>query len=389
MRKYFHTILFLTSALQMIIIVNAMSSQQLTSAVLKVSYDGTFFHGWSASNDKNITIAGGGNRKRSGRSRRDRLRPSMRKGEIRSVEGSLKDALSKLYGNVPIDRIIVEGCSRTDKGVHSKNSCALIYCSLGDGPLSIPGKRTPHPTSPHDESFKEIPFNSDLQKMVHALNKMMPPDVRITNASPMPTQRPTILGRPFHPSLDSIQKTYRYMLSNGEIHDPIRSRNVWHVPYNKFDVNRARECADVLCGTHDFIAFRGAFRGNERGKVQDTVCTLFHISIHEEDNDNMNNDLSSICKNYCIEITGDRFLYKQVRFLVGTIVQYASNDQIKIEAIVEILEAKKWYESSTTCLEVDENLSFPRFCAPSHGLCLTTVEYADDWNFDWILPNQN
>ena len=206
-------------------VTTSFSSQPLTSAVLRVAYDGTLFHGWTASNNGNATIIPAVYQsRRSGRSRRNRHRPSMKQGEVRSVVSSVKSALSKLYGNVPMDRIVVEGSSRTDKGVHSNDSYALIYCLLDDdAPLSIEGKRLPHPISPRDESFKELPFKSDLKQMIFALNKMLPPDVRVHNASPMPSTIDSSM-RPFHPSLDSQRKTYRYTFSVGEIHDPICCR---------------------------------------------------------------------------------------------------------------------------------------------------------------------
>jgi len=206
----------------------ALSVHPLTSAVLRVSYDGSLFHGWASNDGPNSPLPHDEYQpRRSGRSRRNRLRPSMKKGEVRTVQGTLKGALSKLYGNVPVDRIVVEGCSRTDKGVHSQNSLALIYCLIGgDGPLSIEGKRLPHPTSPEDESFKVLPFDSDLEHMISSLNRMLPPDVVVLNASPMPIKGSddSSSSRPFHPSLDSQWKTYRYTLSVGEIRDPIRCR---------------------------------------------------------------------------------------------------------------------------------------------------------------------
>ncbi len=205
-------------------IATALTSQPLTSAVLRVVYDGTNFHGWTASNDGNTTDITTLSRRRNGRSRRNRLRPAMRDGEVRSVVSALKSSLSKLYGNVPLDRIVVEGSSRTDKGVHSKDSYALIYCLMDDAaPLTIHGKRLPHPSSPTDASFKELPFKSDLKQIVFALNKMLPPDVRVHNASRMPFTKESS-SRPFHPSLDSQLKTYRYTFSAGEIHDPIHCR---------------------------------------------------------------------------------------------------------------------------------------------------------------------
>lgn len=365
-------------------------AQVLTSAVLKVCYDGTLFHGWSASNHRNIdnlshlksdVVDGPGTQRRT-RSRRNKLRPSVRPGEVRSVEQCLKIALAKLYGNVPLNKIVVEGSSRTDKGVHSDSSYALVYCiGCDSGPFSIKGKRLPHPTSPFDEAFQELPFHSDLHKLILTLNKMLPPDVRVKNISPMPILH-TGEYKPFHPSLDSVQKTYRYTFSVGDIHDPIRCRNVWHVPHRSvIDMGRAEKCAEILCGKHDFLAFRGAFRGNERGKKQDdTVCEIFDISIVDEVDlisQGLNFGVSNLTRTFCIDITGDRFLYKQVRFMVGAILQISTDDHIPEDSLKLILERKEWPEKS--------QMSFPRLCAPSHGLCLIDVMFDPKWKFEWLL----
>jgi tRNA U38,U39,U40 pseudouridine synthase TruA len=214
---------------------SVITSPPKTSAVLRVTYDGTLFHGWSASNDGSATNGIPKLNKR-GRSRRNRNRPSVRKGEVRSVEGTLRYALSKLYGNVGVDRIIVEGCSRTDAGVSARHMIALIYClyeddgeeGLNRGTLAIEGKRLPHPTSPTDEGFMPLPFKGDLSKMMYALNKMLPPDVRIRDTSSTPTINGTYESGerkvPFHPSLETVTKTYSYTFSVGDLHDPIRCR---------------------------------------------------------------------------------------------------------------------------------------------------------------------
>ncbi len=398
-----------------------------TSAVLRVTYDGTLFHGWTAGNTNNnaddLSTRHSGVQShqlnKRGRSRRNRNRPSIRKGEIRSVQNILRCALAKIYGNVGMDRIVVEGSSRTDAGVSARNMVALIYClhdnyvvdsdedsdadadaEVGKddhgkdqhpkhlqqytGTLAIEGKRLPHPISPYDEGFKPLPFKSDLKQMIYALNKMLPPDVRISDASYTPTKNGghdelSKPERPFHPSLDAISKTYSYTFSIGEVHDPIRSRNVWHVPNTKsssFDLQYAIDCASILCGRHDFKPFRGAFRGNERGKVQDTICTVSSITIEEEaKNEYARNTVyaSSCCRTYKVTIVGDRFLYKMVRFLVGFIVFYGTNSKTtSLQQVHDILSKGEWDD-------------VPRICAPAYGLILEQIEYGNDLEFNWIV----
>jgi tRNA U38,U39,U40 pseudouridine synthase TruA len=54
--------------------------------------------------------------------------PEPKQGFVRPVEGVIRTHLAKLYGNIDPNRIIVEGCSRTDKGVHALQMMAHIYC---------------------------------------------------------------------------------------------------------------------------------------------------------------------------------------------------------------------------------------------------------------------
>ena len=169
---------------------------------------------------------------RKRRSRRNRNRPSSSRGLVRSVEGEISFALAKLYGNVPLSCIQVEGCSRTDRGVHARQMIAQIYClkcsTDEDTDLfSIPGKAVGHPNSPFDSNFKPLPFDSDLAKLTFTLNKMLPPDVRVIDVSPTPMMSRVSQTRPFHPSLDTMNKTYQYTFSVGELHDPVRRRYVY------------------------------------------------------------------------------------------------------------------------------------------------------------------
>ncbi len=117
--------------------------------------------------------------------------------------------------------------------------------------------------------------------------------------------------------------------------------------------------------------------------MQDTVCTLSDIIIREEVND----DSSTLCKTFCIDLTGNRFLYKQVRFLVGTIVQYASSKHVNTDDIARILEGGKWYENSDDGNGDQKEVPFPRFCAPPQGLSLEKVKFGEEWCFDWLHKN--
>eukprot|EP00957_Ditylum_brightwellii_P035139 2664644-Ditylum_brightwellii.AAC.1 len=118
-----------------------------------------------------------------------------------------------------------------------------------------------------------LPFESNLGKMMYVLNRMLPPDVRVSAVSETPAKNDSnesgcSASVPFHPSLDTVGKTYLYTFSIGDMHDPMRWRHVWHVDGfgRDFDLDLSRKAANALVGEHDFVAFRGAFRGSERGR---------------------------------------------------------------------------------------------------------------------------
>ena len=162
----------------------------LTTALLNISYDGAHFTGWSSSNEDNHERDDDDDNKhdlnqstgdssslpfRPSRRRRKR-RESPKKGNyVRSVQGVVQKSLAKLHGDVNPSRIVVDGSSRTDKGVHATSMIAQIYCLSSianctlDGPNNIPGKKLPHPSSSHDNSPSFEPIPMDLPKLMYVL----------------------------------------------------------------------------------------------------------------------------------------------------------------------------------------------------------------------------
>lgn len=149
----------------------------LTNALLHISYDGGRFTGWSAANDSKDAPPEADTAATKSKlppplihsSRKRRRREARKTGFVRSVQGVVQANIAKLYGNVDCARIVVEGCSRTDKGVHATSLVAQVYCLSRDysehqGESTIPGKRLPHPRHAHDTtSFEPLPVS--LQKL--------------------------------------------------------------------------------------------------------------------------------------------------------------------------------------------------------------------------------
>jgi tRNA pseudouridine38-40 synthase len=347
----------------------------LTTVVLRISYDGGRFSGWSAANDPKeeadntyTAVEFPPLLVNTGRKRRRRALKAAGGGAVRSVQGVVQSNLAKIYGNVDPERIVVEGCSRTDKGVHARSMIAQIYClsdekdySQADSP--IPGKRLPHPRHATDDTFFE-PVPMTLSKLSFCLNRMLPADIRVLAIAPTPDVPSSGSDLPFHPTLSSTSKTYCYTLSTGPFHDPTQYRRVWHTR-DGLCLDNIREACAVFQGRHEFASFQGAARGSDDKRKrlhQNSVCHLSHVSVTHT---------SSWLQTdtYTVTVTGDRFLYKMVRFLVGALVAVGRN-QLTTDDIVHVLESGN-----------RGNVTWE--CAPSHGLMLHDVHYDD--HIDWLI----
>jgi tRNA pseudouridine38-40 synthase len=453
----------------------------LTSAILRISYDGSRFSGWSAANRNNdnnnnnkiSTLSPSQQRRRRKRSRRrgseefQSQQQKLPKGFVRSVEGILKENLAKLYGNVdPDTRIVVEGCSRTDKGVHASYMIAQVYClkkefaiilpssssssssskeslssddnehdrtnatdnndmngddnndSVNTG-IVIPGKRIPHPSTPTDDScFEVLPLNLNLSRIAFTLNRMNTPDVQVTGIAPTPllnnnsfidididnsisggidNEKKKKKKNIFHASLSSQSKIYEYRISTGYTYDPTLRKFVWHVGSSDLDLATMKVACELLQGTHNFSAFQGAPRGaNEKQKrikqressllssSSSTICTLNcinidvqHPAIAHDDEEYYFPGVEPPVRNYNIIIKGDRFLYKMVRFIVGSLVAIG-NGKLELDDIQRAIDTGSWDIIDDPS---DRRKQFE--CAPAHGLVLTHVDYGDEVFFDW------
>jgi tRNA pseudouridine38-40 synthase len=348
--------------------------QPLTSALLGLSYDGRRFSGWTAGNDAVPDTVSKGDALRS------RNRPTRPDGVV-SVAGVLQCALARLYG-MPTERhrIVVEGSSRTDKGVHARGAVAHVYAVTPDWNLTStssrsrwPGKRLPHPRNATDAAaFLPLPLHGNLDKLAFTLNQMLPPDIRVMRVAALPS--------PFHASQSATAKTYRYRLRfPGGAYDPLGARTTWQVRGNATVVineDALQQAMDLLTnGPHHFGAFAGAPRGaSDKAKraQQNTTCHVSRITCQPEAH------LPGLWEapprenqEYVVTLTGDRFLYKMVRFLVGSLVAVALG-HMTVDDLRHMLES-----GERRCAFV---------CAPAHGLTLEEVHY-EHHEIDWRIAS--
>ena len=244
--------------------------------------------------------------------------------ETRTVEGELNRAIKELTG----EEIQVIGASRTDAGVHALGNVAVF-----DTDSTIPPER-----------------------FFIALNTKLPEDVKVVSS------RETDMD--FHPRKTEVRKTYEYRIYNSDIPNPLKRRDYWTVPY-KLDIEKMREAASYLVGTHDFATFCSVHT-----QAESTVRTIYDITItggngsKADSNYKTGNKEKEFESNTEIKIlvTGNGFLYNMIRIIAGTLVEVGRGSH-EPSWVSEILSG------------TDRTLGGPT--APPQGLCLMKIDYGD------------
>ncbi len=220
----------------------------------------------------------------------------------RTVDRVLEEAISRVTG----EEVRVIGAGRTDAGVH-----ALGQVVAFDTRATIPPER-----------------------YCPAINSFLPADVRIVSSEETAPD--------FHPRYQARRKTYRYLVYRKAAGYTLYRRYA-HLYTGELDVNLIKEGIRYTTGRHDFRGFMAA-----GSAVQDTVRTVCQFTAEE----NM--------PWLKFEITGDGFLYKMVRNLVGTLLEIGRG-AMSLEQLEKVMRTG------------DRTLAGPT--APACGLYLVKVDY--------------
>lgn len=218
-------------------------------------------------------------------------------------------SLARVLSIVLQESVVLQAASRTDKGVHA----------IGQ----IVDFTTQNPVD-------------DLRKLHVSLNQLLPPDIRCIRLHLAPKN--------FHPTLSATAKTYSYNLSTSPVQLPSLRFTHWHI-HQPLDVNLLASLPPLFMGTHDF---RGLCNRRADLDEENTTRTVHSLTVLPY--------LNAIT----IEITGNSFLYKMVRNIVGSMVWIAKG-KIPPSAVQEALATRKRACAGMT--------------APAHGLTLTQVHY--------------
>ncbi len=214
----------------------------------------------------------------------------------------MEDILSEMTG----EEIQLIGCGRTDAGVHALNYTANFHTNSTIN-------------------------NEDI---LIRLNDKLPDDIGVKslrNASER-----------FHSRYNILSKTYLYRINNSGYNN-VFGRKYIHNVREKLDLDKMRECAELLIGSHDFQSFTSL-----KTKTKSTVRTINYITISEIDN------------TIEIDINGNGFLWNMVRIILGTLIEAGKENLNKDEMLV-ILNAKKRADAGPM--------------VPAKGLFLKDVEY--------------
>ncbi|MFI3141028.1 MAG: tRNA pseudouridine(38-40) synthase TruA [Clostridia bacterium] len=219
---------------------------------LTISYDGTAYHGW----------------------------------QIQQNANTVQEELTKVCERIFNEKISLNGCSRTDTGVHANEFCLNFFTSS----------------------------SMNVEKIQSAINALAPADISVSDVQEK--------NLDFHARFDCVGKEYIYKIHIGKTRNPFCFAYSLHYPY-AFDVAALNEVCKKFVGTHDFSAFCAS-----GSTVNDKTRTIYACWLEQE------GDMA------IFHVRGDGFLYNMVRILVGTLL-YVARGKIDADEIEDIIKSKK------------------------------------------------
>lgn len=190
--------------------------------------------------------------------------------QVRTVQEEIETALEKLHGQ----KIILHGSGRTDSGVHAVAQAANFFSPID----SIPEKN-----------------------YILAINALLPRDIRIHDAKEMPQD--------FDSRFSATSRVYRYFISAEQ--NPLANQMpyVWFVKHRP-NLQNLNEMASVLKGEIDCASFAAS------GDQSVSTCRYIENAKFYE------TEGFPAGKHIVFEIEANAFLWKMVRTLVGTFIEF-------------------------------------------------------------------
>lgn len=257
---------------------------------LTIAYVGTNYNGWQR-----------------------QVQPDM---ELPTIQGIVEKEISRICNK----KVYLQGCGRTDTGVHA--DCQTAHCDIPDD---------------------KIKLNWQL-----ALNTSLPFDIRIKDYA--------IVHDDFHALFDVTKKGYTYSLwLNRSFVPPKIYPFTWGC--GELDLAKVDRAIPYLLGEHDF-----AFMQNQGTVLKSTVRTMYEIFRSDYETQRLLDP-----QNYELKITfiANGFLKQMVRNLTGLLVA-CGRGKIDPDSIPELIASKDRRKSPPT--------------APPQGLTMTHIWYKNEEN---------
>lgn len=233
-----------------------------------------------------------------------------------AVQDHVENAL-RLVTKSPV-RLPVHASGRTDAGVHAEGQVAHFDAS---SKLTLSGSH-----------------------WVRAMNANLHPRIRV-----MACEAAT---NTFHARFSAKRKTYGYRFYFGETLPPHYYKRAWQL-HRALQISDIQKALGTIVGEHDFKNF-AVNRGKNASAPLSTRRTIFDSRYQQV------SEFEGL-----LTITGDGFLYKMVRMLVGTLVDLERGRLTKVE-FDRLLNAERLLKRSA--------------CAPAEGLYLLRVAYGSSRN---------
>lgn len=189
---------------------------------------------------------------------------------VRTVQGEVERALEKIHKT----HIALQGSGRTDSGVHAIGQAANFFSPIDTIPI---------------------------QNYPRALNSFLAQDVRIISAS--------LVSKDFNARHSATSRTYRYFIKNGSAPYANQTRYCWYINYMP-NIARLNEMASLLNGELDFKTFTAS--GDKSTSTFRYVEKARFFEIENSFGEKM----------LVFEIEANAFLWKMVRSLTGTLIEF-------------------------------------------------------------------
>lgn len=225
---------------------------------------------------------------------------------VRTVQSELERALSVYLRRA--QKVVFAG--RTDSGVHARGQ--VVH-------------------------FDTDEFDGDFARLLSGLNGILPRDVSIAAAQPVPDD--------FHARFSASEREYVYRILNRGQRSALFYETHYFAPI-KLDIDEMMAATRYLAGVHDFSSFKSS-----NSDTNSTTCKVMRAELLNLGEGQLE-----------FWIAANHFVYNMVRIIVGTLMEIGLGKKAP-EGLLEALTGS------------DRDLAGPT--APPWGLTLHSVRYPE------------